>query len=213
MELPSAAGAASLLWHAALVGMFVVNRLDYAALRHDTSSPRRSLLGGADDAIAQLRSDMEQVINVRFGELQSTSAAEVAELRDELAQVNEKVESATSKLQRDIDELRGPKKRRRRRRAQDCAITVGGGGGVLGLCAVFDTESSDHVTLPGGAAHTGSDCPEGAALAHGDAIAWTSSGSSQGSVGHDDNGCAAKGTCGLPWSGYGLGGGWELCFA
>ena len=61
---------------------------------------------------------MEQVINVRFGELQSTSAAEVAELRDELAQVNEKVESATSKLQRDIDELRGPKKRRRRRRAQ-----------------------------------------------------------------------------------------------
>ena len=35
----------------------------------------------------------------------------------------------------------------------------------------------------------------------------------QGSVGRRDNGCAAKGTCGLPFSGYGLGGGWELCFA
>ena len=93
----------------------------------------------------------------------------------------------------------------------------------------------DSVTLPGGAAHGGSDCPEGAALAPGDAIAWTSDGGNQGSVdcGYD-NGCAAKGTCGLPFAAYGagstevihdcgadgyqpcpngLGGGWELCFA
>ena len=52
-----------------------------------------------------------------------------------------------------------------------------------------------------------------AALAPGDAIAWTSDRSHQGSVGLMDNGCAAKGTCGLPYSGNGLGGGWELCFA
>ena len=101
--------------------------------------------------------------------------------------------------------------------SEDCAITVGGGGGVLGRCAVFDTQRyADYVTLPGGAAHDGSDCPEGAALAPGDAIAWTSDGSSQGSVGNPynhDNGCAAKGTCGLPYSADGLGGGWELCFA
>eukprot|EP01045_Picozoa_sp_COSAG04_P012453 COSAG04_NODE_839_length_9957_cov_18.873504_5_plen_419_part_00 len=96
-----------------------------------------------------------------------------------------------------------------------CAITVGGCGGVLGACPVFDTyPRQDPVTLPGGAAHHGSDCPEGAALAPGDAIAWTSNGDRQGSVGSSlDNGCAAKGTCGLPYSGVGLGGGWELCFA
>ena len=63
--------------------------------------------------------------------------------------------------------------------------------------------------------HDGSDCPEGAALAPGDAIAWASNDYAQGSVGsgHGDNGCAAKGTCGLPYSWDGLGGGWELCFA
>ena len=88
---------------------------------------------------------------------------------------------------------------------------------MLGPCAVFDT-IGDIVTLPGGAAHYYSDCPEGAALASGDAIAWTSDGSSQGNPGAIDNawdnGCAAKGTCGLlPFSLSGLGGGWELCFA
>ena len=102
--------------------------------------------------------------------------------------------------------------------SEDCAITVVGGGGVLGPCPVFDMldgggSEGDSVTLPGGAAHTKSDCPEGAALAPGDAIAWTSSVNGQGSVGHRDNGCAAKGTCGLPYSHDGLGGGWELCFA
>mgnify|MGYP004358302859 CR=1 FL=1 len=54
---------------------------------------------------------------------------------------------------------------------------------------------------------------EGAVLVPGDAIAWTSDIFGQGSVGHHDNGCAAKGTCGLPYSHDGLGGGWQLCFA
>eukprot|EP01045_Picozoa_sp_COSAG04_P025754 COSAG04_NODE_3442_length_2812_cov_2.507188_3_plen_124_part_00 len=99
---------------------------------------------------------------------------------------------------------------------EECAITVGGSGyGVLAPCAVFDTYhvSTDYVTLPGGARHGGSDCPEGAALAPGDALNWTSDSNNQGSVGgHYPNGCAAKGTCGLPYS-HGLGGGWQLCFA
>ena len=39
-------------------------------------------------------------------------------------------------------------------------------------------------------------------------------GSDQGNYGGSfDNGCAVKGTCGVPYSGYGLGGGWQLCFA
>ena len=105
--------------------------------------------------------------------------------------------------------------------AQALALSEGiftgtSGGGVLAPCAVFDTNSGagyDYVTLPGGARHGGSDCPEGAALAPGDALSWTSNDRHQGTVGYDDNGCAAKGTCGLPWSDYGLGGGWQLCFA
>ena len=52
MEPPSAAGVLSLLWHVALVGMFVINRLDYAALRDGTPASHRSLLGGADDSLS-----------------------------------------------------------------------------------------------------------------------------------------------------------------
>eukprot|EP01045_Picozoa_sp_COSAG04_P025319 COSAG04_NODE_3301_length_2959_cov_1.913287_2_plen_62_part_00 len=59
----------------------------------------------------------------------------------------------------------------------------------------------------------------------GDVLGWTSTGRQQGTVGSEcyavaqysasecDNGCAPKGTCGLPYSARGLGGGWELCFA
>ena len=98
--------------------------------------------------------------------------------------------------------------------SEDCAITVGGGGGVLGPCPVFDMDNGgDSVTLPGGAAHYLSDCPEGAALVPSDAIAWHSDGSGQGSASNNPNGCVAKGLCGLPYSGGGLGGGWQLCFA
>eukprot|EP01045_Picozoa_sp_COSAG04_P039024 COSAG04_NODE_10732_length_756_cov_5.818874_1_plen_118_part_00 len=87
--------------------------------------------------------------------------------------------------------------------------TLDRGGGVL-TCAVFDTSGAgDFVTLPGGEQLGGSDCPVGAGLAAGDALSWTSSGSGQGGA----NGCAAKGTCGLPYSRDGLGGGWQLCFA
>eukprot|EP01045_Picozoa_sp_COSAG04_P004849 COSAG04_NODE_216_length_19953_cov_85.343558_20_plen_237_part_00 len=105
---------------------------------------------------------------------------------------------------------------------EDCAINVVGGTGVLGPCPVFDTGGRDLVTLPDSdtsgnwhdARHFGSDCPEGAALAAGDAIAWTSDGGNQGNRGgRRDNGCAAEGTCGLPYSQEGFGGGWELCFA
>ena len=105
--------------------------------------------------------------------------------------------------------------------SEECAIYVGGSGAsVLGPCAVFDLNpdsqgrwDGDFVTLPGGEQHAGSDCPAGAVLAAGDALSWTSNGSLQGSVGSDDNGCAAKGTCGAPYSYRGLGGGWQLCFA
>ena len=99
---------------------------------------------------------------------------------------------------------------------EECAITVGGtGGGVLAPCAVFDWYGSggDYVTLPGGERLGGSDCPVGAALAPGDTLSWTSSRDGQGSGGYWDNGCAAKGTCGAPFSLDGLGGGWQLCFA
>ena len=86
---------------------------------------------------------------------------------------------------------------------------------MLGACAVFDTSGGDYVTLPGGAQLGGSDCPVGAGLVAGDALSWTSDSSREGSVGssNGDNGCAAKGTCGLPFSRHGLGGGWQLCVA
>ena len=50
-------------------------------------------------------------------------------------------------------------------------------------------------------------------LAAGDALSWTSNNQGQGSLGHHNNGCAAKGTCGAPFILHGLGGGWQLCFA
>ena len=101
---------------------------------------------------------------------------------------------------------------------EGCAVAVGGtGGGVLGPCAVFDTwNGNDHVMLPG-ARRYHSDCPVGATLVAGDALSWASNEAYQGSVGCrgscGDNGCAAKGTCGAPYSYDGLGGGWQLCFA
>ena len=115
-----------------------------------------------------------------------------------------------------------------------CAIVVGGGGGVLGPCNVFDTEAGssdghcggvsggdyvacDPVTLPDGSRHGGSDCPAGVVLVAGDNVGWHSNSDWQGSVdgpsAYDDNGCATKGTCGLPFrNNGGLGGGWQICF-
>jgi hypothetical protein len=104
--------------------------------------------------------------------------------------------------------------------SEACEIAVGGGGGVLGACGVFDTyyNGNDYVTLPdgrnSGSIHYGSDCPAGAVLAAGGSVGWISDGSDQGSVRNGNaNGCGAKGLCGLPHSGYGLGGGWQICFA
>eukprot|EP01045_Picozoa_sp_COSAG04_P016474 COSAG04_NODE_1378_length_7010_cov_3.077268_4_plen_716_part_00 len=124
-ELPSATGVLGVLWHVALVGMFVVNRLEYMNLYDKTSPSYRSLLGGDEPMTPELRKEMEQLINARVGGLQSAGEAQAAELRNELTQANEKIKTTTDQLQRDIDELRGPKKRRRRRRrraqaAQTC---------------------------------------------------------------------------------------------
>ena len=100
---------------------------------------------------------------------------------------------------------------------QECTITVGGTGfGLLGNCTVFD-RYDDAITLPDGTRRGDSSCPVGAILASGDTVGWASDYHDQGSVGQEehswDNSCAAKGTCGLPWSETGLGGGWQICFA
>ena len=133
---------------------------------------------------------------------------------------------------------------------ESCDITVIGGpvGGLLDGCGVFDLNAygkDDYINLPM-STHLGSDCPEGTALATGDSVSWHSNGQYQGnwdcavselrrqgtnnfgcggaSVGAD-NGCGAKGLCGLPFTGKGpgqarsfgypsgLGGGWQTCFA
>ena len=96
-----------------------------------------------------------------------------------------------------------------------CAITVGGGGGTLEPCSVFDMDgtSEDYLALPDGSTPNGSECPTGTALAPGDSVGWTSGHDRQGSSGWHDNGCTTKGTCGLLYSEYGLGGGWQICFA
>jgi hypothetical protein len=95
---------------------------------------------------------------------------------------------------------------------EHCDILVGGGGGggaaggVLGPCPIFDISTNtyngyDALALPGGAEYQR--CPAGVALATGDALSWTSSGSYQGSGGGN----------GLPFSSSGAGGGWQICFA
>jgi hypothetical protein len=92
--------------------------------------------------------------------------------------------------------------------SEKCDIVVGGGGGVLGPCPVFDTYPggySDRLMLPGGTKYKGANCPDGAALATGDTLSWTSSNKNQGNPGGNGNG--------LPWSYGGAGGGWQICFA
>ena len=78
----------------------------------------------------------------------------------------------------------------------------------------YDNNPADSVTMPDGSKRYGSDCPMGPVLLPGDSVGWTSSGAYQGNEGGGwDNGCAANGLCGLPWSYDGLGGGWQICFA
>jgi hypothetical protein len=97
-----------------------------------------------------------------------------------------------------------------------CTITVAGASGTLGSCRVFDMEELpyDAVELPA-RQYGGSDCPSGVTLQVDDTIRWHSDDRSQGTVGHrgTDNGCGARGVCGLPYSGNDLGGGWQICFA
>eukprot|EP01045_Picozoa_sp_COSAG04_P018253 COSAG04_NODE_1675_length_5968_cov_2.264270_5_plen_670_part_01 len=100
MELPSAAGVLGVLWQVALVGTFLVNRLDYTALRDGSAPSHRSLLGGADDETSQLRTDMEQ-LGARVGGLERTGAA-AAELRDEMEKIKDKTKNTMDK----VDELR-----------------------------------------------------------------------------------------------------------
>jgi hypothetical protein len=107
---------------------------------------------------------------------------------------------------------------------EHCDIVVAEVGGLLGACTVFDVdiyEEEDYLTLPDGSRHYGSDCPFGVALAPGGALSWQSDGNQQGGngpwpsgAGAYDNGCAAKGTCGLPvtFDTKELGGGWDVCF-
>jgi hypothetical protein len=95
-----------------------------------------------------------------------------------------------------------------------CEVAVGGAGGVLGPCSVFDLYGGgDAVTTTDGVVYRESDCPVGAMLPPGGTVRWISNGQWQGSTGNLDNGCAAKGFCGLPYSDRALGGGWDICFA
>lgn len=106
---------------------------------------------------------------------------------------------------------------------EDCEITVSGGGGMLSACTVFDLNCPicpqiDVVTLPAGEEYRGSDCPAGVSLATDHTLTWHSSHNGQGNNqdpqfhGIYENGCDIKGTCGLPLSYDGIGGGWEVCF-
>jgi len=90
---------------------------------------------------------------------------------------------------------------------EKCDIVVGGGGGVLGPCPVFDTDgdnAGDILTLPGGKEYSRANCPDGVALAAGDALSWRSDVNGEGQT---------SGGNGLPFSVSGAGGGWQICFA
>ena len=93
---------------------------------------------------------------------------------------------------------------------------------MLGDCGVVDMGVGDYVTLSDDPTHYDlSNCPASMALAPGSHVEWSSNDYSQGSTTNaalgqqgTDNGCTAKGVCGLPYGGnYGLGGGWQICFA
>ena len=96
------------------------------------------------------------------------------------------------------------------RPSEDCAISVARAVGPLGACPVFDTEigGGDILTLPCGrplgrplGCPVGAGCPIGAVLAGGQTLAWHSNDQDQGANGG-----------GLPYSSYGAGGGWQICF-
>lgn len=124
----------------ALVGMFVLNRLDYASLRdgNSPSASNSSMLDHADDSIITIIATVQRDEAHRARPLRRAAecccvvAAEATQFRAELEQAAKKgMTASTDKLQLDIDELRGPvkeassqrsivakKRRRRHRRAQ-----------------------------------------------------------------------------------------------
>ena len=89
--------------------------------------------------------------------------------------------------------------------SEQCAIVVPQGG-ILGPCAMFDTQADDdYLMLPGRVQYSGAertDCPTGAHLSPGAQLGWSSSAAHQGDRGN-----------GLPYSHADLGGGWHVCFA
>ena len=100
---------------------------------------------------------------------------------------------------------------------EDCEILVAGPGGALGPCPVFDTSGPDYLTLPDGTQHSNADghyadCPAGAVLGWGQILTWHSDYRQQGYWDGGQPGPHAIGT-GLPSSGTGPGGGWQICFA
>ena len=84
-------------------------------------------------------------------------------------------------------------------------ITVGGGGvGMLGPCPVL-TDGGDVLVLSDGRFHDEAECPAtGTSVAAGQTLTWHSDSANQG---------LHSGGNGLPYSGYGAGGGWQICFA
>ena len=120
---PSPLALASAISHIALALILLHTRVELSGVRENAPASHRSLLGDAH--VPELRKEME-LINARFEGLQSSGAAEAAELRNELKRINKKVKVNTGKvdeLRLDVDELRGPKRRRRRRRRAQNAQT------------------------------------------------------------------------------------------
>ena len=124
MSLPlSPLAVASAISHIALAFILLDTRVELSGVCENAPASHRSLLGDAH--VPELRKEME-LINARFEGLQSSGAAEAAELRDELKRISKEVKVNTGKvdeLRLDVDELRGPKRRRRRRRRAQNAQT------------------------------------------------------------------------------------------
>ena len=104
---------------------------------------------------------------------------------------------------------------------ENCAISVAGAGGAIGACPVFDTNNNvnpdlspsntgDYLDLFG-LIYWGADCPAGQPLAAGQELAWHSDDRYQGFVDLSSTHFEQSGG-GLPFSGYGAGGGGQICF-
>ena len=119
---------------------------------------------------------------------------------------------------------------------EDCEIAVIGAGGALGACPVFDvwdTESNgggygygydeddnrvdyigDYLTLPDGSQHSGmAGCPAGATLATSQTLLWHSDETMEGSGYGYSVGEWRSDDPDVPFSEFGAGGGWQICFA